>query len=125
MSADAWKRSYPDALSARGTKRPEAVLLTVDPMSTNDLPSVYQAASGGPAPWGMNLLQLMTWDVPLSTGRPAGTFGWLGLGNTYYFIDPVSGIGGVISAQVLPFADSNLLALRDSFEQTIYQAVKA
>ena len=45
------------------------------------------------------------------TGRSAGSLSWAGLGNTYYWIDPVKGIGGVFATQILPFADTKALPL--------------
>jgi methyl acetate hydrolase len=45
-----------------------------------------------------------------------------GLYNTYYWIDPASGIAGVIMMQILPFADANALELYRQFEREIYRA---
>jgi CubicO group peptidase (beta-lactamase class C family) len=59
-----------------------------------------------------------------ANGRPgrrsAGSLSWGGLNNTYFWIDPARGIGGVILMQFLPFADSKALALYDAFEQAVY-----
>ena len=52
--------------------------------------------------------------------RSAGSLSWGGLNNTYFWIDPARGIGGVILMQFLPFADSKALALYDGFEQAVY-----
>lgn len=53
-----------------------------------------------------------TWSLPFMvneadapTGRPAGSQGWAGLANLYYWIDPRNGIGGFWATQVLPFFD--------------------
>ena len=45
---------------------------------------------------------------PVEYGRKAGSLTWAGLYNTYYWMDPASGIAGVIMMQVLPFADERL-----------------
>jgi CubicO group peptidase (beta-lactamase class C family) len=45
---------------------------------------------------------------------------WAGLFNTYYWIDPVKRIAGVIMTQIMPFFDSKVLDLFDKFEQAIY-----
>mgnify|MGYP001565184868 CR=1 FL=1 len=49
-----------------------------------------------------------------------GTLAWAGLANSYYFVDPNAGVGGVILAQFLPFADPGMLAARDEFTQLVY-----
>ena len=49
-------------------------------------------------------------------GRKAGSLTWAGLLNTYYWIDPASGIAGVIMTQMLPFADARALKLYRAFE---------
>ena len=52
--------------------------------------------------------------------RSAGSLSWGGLNNTYFWIDPARGIGGVILMQFLPFADSKALAVYDAFERAAY-----
>jgi CubicO group peptidase (beta-lactamase class C family) len=54
------------------------------------------------------------------TGRSAGSLAWAGLANTYFWIDPKQGIGGVYATQVLPFADKKALPLFYAFERTAY-----
>ena len=59
---------------------------------------------------------------PVKNGRKAGTLTWAGLLNTYYWIDPASGIAGVIMMQTLPFADERALGVYRRFEHGIYHA---
>ena len=40
-----------------------------------------------------------------SSDRPAGTVGWCGLANLYYWIDIKNNIGGYWATQTLPFFD--------------------
>jgi methyl acetate hydrolase len=54
------------------------------------------------------------------TGRPAGGLMWAGLANTYYWIDPVNGIGGVFATQLFPFGDPLALDLFMAFERAFY-----
>ena len=61
---------------------------------------------------------------PVQGGRRAGSLTWAGLYNTYYWIDPASGVAGVIMMQILPFADANALKLYRQFEREIYRAQK-
>ena len=51
---------------------------------------------------------------------PDGYADWAGLGNTYFWIDPGTGLAGVILMQLLPFADPKALALLENFEKALY-----
>ena len=67
--------------------------------------------------WGLSFM-INTERAP--TGRNPGSLAWAGLANTYFWIDPVAGIGGVYATQVLPFADQKALPLFFAFEKTVY-----
>jgi methyl acetate hydrolase len=54
--------------------------------------------------------------------RRGGSLCWAGLRNSYFWIDPVSGIGGTIITQLLPFADPTVLSLHADFEREVYRA---
>ena len=58
------------------------------------------------------------------TGRPAGGMMWAGLANSYYWIDPVSGIGGAYLTQILPFVDTKALPLYYAFETAVYDSLR-
>ncbi len=81
---------------------------------TNDLPQ----PPGNPQKWG---LAWMINSKALPTGRPAGSLMWAGLANSYYWIDPTTGIAGVMLTQILPFADIKALPLFLEFEYTVYK----
>jgi len=57
------------------------------------------------------------------TGLPAGSLMWSGVANTYFWIDPAKGIGGVLMMQVLPFADAKAAPLFFDFQKAVYQAI--
>jgi len=59
-------------------------------------------------------------DVP--GARKAGSLAWAGLSNCYYWIDPASGVAGVLLTQILPFADKQVLDVFDRFERAVYAA---
>jgi CubicO group peptidase (beta-lactamase class C family) len=83
-------------------------------------PSLSQDAEFFPGvakSWG---LTFQINEEPAPTGRPAGGLMWAGLANSYYWIDPVNGIGGVYATQILPFADVKALPLYYAFEQAVY-----
>lgn len=58
-------------------------------------------------------------------GRSAGSLGWGGLANTFYWIDAARDITGVIMMQVLPFADQACLDAFAGFERGVYAALDA
>ncbi len=78
--------------------------------------------AGGRDKWGLGFL-LTTDQVPGK--RSPGSLSWGGINNTYFWIDPASGIAGVIMMQYLPFADAKALAVYDAFERGAYQFVTA
>ena len=57
-------------------------------------------------------------DVP--GRRRAGSLTWAGLYNTYFWIDPASGICGVLLVQVLPFFDAEVVRVFEDFERAVY-----
>ncbi len=67
--------------------------------------------------WGLSFM-INTARTP--EGRSPGSLAWAGLANTYYWIDPVRDITGVILMQVLPFADPKCLSAFAAFESGIY-----
>jgi CubicO group peptidase (beta-lactamase class C family) len=61
---------------------------------------------------------------PGPNGRRAGTVSWGGIFNTYYWLDPIRRVTGLIMTQILPFADPRVLALYGRFERAIYEALE-
>ncbi len=55
--------------------------------------------------------------------RAIGSGFWAGLLNTFFWIDPTNGIGGLLMLQLLPFADGLAMALLDGFEEAVYSAL--
>jgi methyl acetate hydrolase len=69
--------------------------------------------------WGLGFL-INGADVP--GRRAAGSLAWAGLGNTWFWVDPRSGIAGLLMTQILPFADAAVLDLFARFETAVYSA---
>jgi len=90
------------------------MLHTVAPALSNDA----EFFPGMPKGWG---LTLMINNEQAPTGRSAGSLAWAGLANTYYWIDPTRGLGGVYATQIFPFADRKVLPLFFEFEKAVYQ----
>lgn len=59
---------------------------------------------------------------PAPTGRPAGGLMWAGLANSFYWIDPVNGLGGVFLSQIFPFADTGSVPTFYAFEKAVYDS---
>jgi methyl acetate hydrolase len=92
------------------------ILKTNDPPLTNDV----DLFPGKPVRWG---LAYMLTPEPGPDGRSAGSVTWAGIFNTYYWLDPVKRIAGVIMTQILPFADRQVLELLGAFERGVYAAL--
>lgn len=76
---------------------------------------------GSPKSWSL-AFQINHDKLP--TGRPAGGLMWAGLANSYYWIDPSTGVAGVYMTQIFPFADSKSLPLYYAFETAIYDSLR-
>jgi methyl acetate hydrolase len=72
--------------------------------------------------WGLGFL--ITTDQ-VAGKRSPGSLSWGGINNTFFWVDPVRGVAGVIMMQYLPFADAKALAVYDTFERGTYQLVSA
>lgn len=53
--------------------------------------------------------------------RSPGSLSWAGIFNTEFWIDPASGIGGVLLMQYLPFYDEDAIATLVGFEELVYR----
>lgn len=52
--------------------------------------------------------------------RRAGSVGWAGMLNTHFWVDPTTGVAGVIMMQHLPFAEPNAMSVYAAFERALY-----
>jgi methyl acetate hydrolase len=98
--------------------------LLVEPMHSA-VPAVSNDVDlfpGMPKTWGLSFL-INTEPGP--AGRSAGSLAWAGLYNSYYWLDPVRQIAGVIFTQILPFGDPIVLDLLDSFERVLYDSLSS
>lgn len=53
-------------------------------------------------------------------GRSPGSLAWAGIFNSYYWIDPAAGLGGVFVSQLQPFGDPGALACFGALEAMAY-----
>ncbi|KDQ54607.1 hypothetical protein JAAARDRAFT_209310 [Jaapia argillacea MUCL 33604] len=125
LSREVWVEAIKDDLKDR-----EVPVQLPKPIWDSQIPSMScdvvefaksTAQEGGAS---VNLLQCFVATAPTKSGRPAGSFGWGGLGNTYYFVDPINNIGAIISTQLFPFFDEKLVQMRDELEALVYNTLK-
>jgi methyl acetate hydrolase len=90
------------------------VMRTVMPERTND----FVLFPEGSCRWG---LAYMINALPGPDGRSAGSLSWVGIFNSYYWIDPKMKLAAVILMQLLPFADPRALAVYGAFERAMYE----
>lgn len=93
------------------------MLPTTDPSGSLDA----EFFPGLPKTWG---LTFMINEEPAPTGRSPHSLAWAGLANSYFWIDPVKGVGGVFLSQLLPFVDTEALALYLDFETAVYEGLE-
>ncbi len=53
-------------------------------------------------------------------GRSPGSLAWAGIFNSYYWLDPMAGVGGVFMSQLAPFGDPGALACFGALEAAAY-----
>ena len=107
---------------------------TVDAMSKNMLPpgvksggwitSIPSLSNAGEFDPGVEKTWALTFqrnEVACSSGRPAGSLMWAGLGNLFYWIDRKNGIGGYWGSQILPFQDAASYPGFVEFETAVYR----
>ena len=94
------------------------VMRTAMPERTND----FALFPGMRCHWGLGW---MITPQPGPNGRSPGSLTWGGIFNSYYWIDPVKRVAGVIMTQFLPFADPRALALSGAFERAVYDVLQS
>jgi methyl acetate hydrolase len=96
------------------------IKVTMQHSQLPDLTNDAEFFPGMPKGWG---LSFMINEQTAPTGRSAGSLGWGGLANTYYWIDRSKGVAGVYVTQLLPFADVKALPLFHAFEEAVYRSI--
>ncbi len=91
------------------------VIKAASPMHTADF------IAGPDRTWGWGLL-INTKDEP--GARTAGSGTWAGLGNTHFWVDPVSGVTGAIYSQFFPFVYPPYMNFYAEFERGVYSIAR-
>ena len=90
--------------------------------SNDELTLDYDPQPGVDKGWSLGF-SVTLHDLP--EGRKVGSFGWAGLSNIYYWVDPKSKLASIFYTQVLPFADTGALRTLDKIEKAIYRFVNS
>jgi methyl acetate hydrolase len=67
--------------------------------------------------WGLGLLVNGESEPGM---RRAGSGGWAGVFNTFFWVDPAAGVAAALYTQTLPFYDADVVACYRDFEQAVY-----
>ena len=89
------------------------VMRSTSPAFSND----FRFFPGTELSFGLGFL-INEQDLP--QGRRRGSLAWAGLSNTYFWIDPQSGICAVLMTQTMPFFDADVVNLLAEFEAAVY-----
>ncbi|KAK5942436.1 hypothetical protein PMZ80_005000 [Knufia obscura] len=73
---------------------------------------------GGPRGWSCGLM-INKEDAP--GARKAGSGAWAGMGNQYFWIDPVAGLAGITGSQCPPFMDADVVGMAAEVERFAYE----
>ena len=93
--------------------------LTVGALTTV-VPEVSHSVEFFPGTVKQWSLGAMITAEPVPGGRSAGSLSWGGGANTYFWVDPIRQVTGILLAQIMPFADPAVLELLDQFERAVY-----
>ncbi|HEX3688866.1 MAG TPA: serine hydrolase domain-containing protein [Solirubrobacteraceae bacterium] len=89
-------------------------------IATADPESAFGLALGPGYKWGHGLL-LNASDQ--AGARRAWSGGWMGLFNTFFWVDPAAGVTGALYTQALPFLFGEAARLAQDFEAAIYASL--
>ncbi len=53
--------------------------------------------------------------------RSKGSYGWAGILNTFFWVDPAKGIAVTVMMQQLPFYDAKVMETLDGIEKILYE----
>ncbi|KIN01103.1 hypothetical protein OIDMADRAFT_123708 [Oidiodendron maius Zn] len=73
---------------------------------TNPIPDLHPAHDGEQQGFGLSFMLTGS-----ATGRSAGSAYWAGLSNCFWWCDRQKGIAGMVTSQIFPFGDMNVIGL--------------
>jgi methyl acetate hydrolase len=129
LSKSTWDLIQKDDITPRGVIVKETNMSTYMLNLSNEIKQYFDVdhnkyiKEGADISAGQNMLQTYVARVETNSGLSVGSYSWAGLGNTYYFVDPIKGVGGVFGTQLLPFYDSQMIQARYEWEKLITSSV--
>ena len=96
-----------------------AVFVTLQPNAMPEIACQFPLGAGHDK-FGLGF-QIAADTTDAKKYRRSGSLSWSGLFNTEFWIDPQSGIGGVLLMQFLPFYDGGAIRTLREFEATTYR----
>jgi CubicO group peptidase (beta-lactamase class C family) len=87
--------------------------------ATPSLMREQSVAPGLDAKWGLGFL---IYGKPSPFGRPAGSYSWAGVANTYFWVDPHLNQAAILLMQLFPSGDPAAIKTLLGFEAAIYAA---
>jgi CubicO group peptidase (beta-lactamase class C family) len=90
-----------------------AEMATADPAASHDF------VAGAGMKWGWGLLLDTSGEPGM---RAAGSGSWAGIFNTYFWVDPHTGVTGALYTQSSPFVAPEVLRVYADFERAVYAA---
>ena len=88
------------------------------PSAQPEIAGAFDAMPGQHSGWGLGFLIN---PEPGPNGRHPGSLAWAGIFNSYYWIDPEAGLGGMMLSQLSPFGDPGALELFGAVERLAYR----
>ncbi|KAL8941232.1 MAG: hypothetical protein Q9216_002365 [Gyalolechia sp. 2 TL-2023] len=92
-------------------------IAVVKPDLANPMSDLYPQPLEQPQGWGITFMLTIHEGA---TGRGRNTAMWAGLPNLFWWCDREKGVAGMIAAQILPFADAEVMDLWTKLEVMIY-----
>ncbi|MCK0439237.1 beta-lactamase family protein [Gordonia alkaliphila] len=93
--------------------------LKVGPLATSS-PALARSTEFFPGLSKSWAYSFMVNDDSAPTGRSAGSLGWAGLANLYFWIDRSADVAGIWGSQILPFGDPGALSAYLDLETAVY-----
>lgn len=91
------------------------------PDLTNAASELYPHPEQAPQGWGLTFML----SNGGATGRSKSTAHWCGLANCFWWCDPENGVAGIVTSQILPFGDVNVMGLWADVEAEVYASLRA
>jgi methyl acetate hydrolase len=116
---DGAKILKPATVATMGRNQIGAVFVTQQPAVNSVLTRPFPLGAGRDK-FGLGF-QVTAASEDTAKYRSAGSLSWAGIFNTEFWVDPKSGVGGVLMMQYLPFYDEAAIRTLQGFEAAVYQ----